>query len=210
MPSTFAPFFFSRSQNSQYVRGKCGDMKTKFINEPLPFSHQIRQKIYDLLLPPRPIVIDVITPKIHPGMNPLFSENIPEPRRRHPAFILPLALTDTKHHLLLIIQIHIRMIRRKPREKIHRRIPIQRLIHPTVEKIPRIVNTRHRQHAGKKLRPAEKRDHRMRRAHTAPRRNRKDAARLRADKGQNLLDDIIVIRFLPRRAPLLIAPYIRP
>ena len=33
---------------------------------------------------------------------------------------------------------------------------------------------------------------------------------LRPDERQNLLDDIVVIRFLPRRAPALIAPDVRP
>ena len=62
----------------------------------LSFAEQEGQVILDLLIPPAPVVIDVVAPEIHPCVNPLRVEHALDARGALLEHVLPRALTDAE------------------------------------------------------------------------------------------------------------------
>ena len=59
-------------------------------------TEDVRQEIAQLLLPPAPVVVDIVAPEVHPGMDALGREDVAHDAvvRR---LVLPAALADAEH-----------------------------------------------------------------------------------------------------------------
>ena len=90
----------------------------------LSFAEQERQVILDLLIPPAPVVIDVVAPEIHPCVNPLRIEHALDARGALLEHVLPRALTDAEDDFPLVVHADIRVTRRHAGEVVIRRIAV--------------------------------------------------------------------------------------
>ena len=133
-----------------------------------------REEITDLLFPPWPVMVDVKAPVVEPGIYTFLLE-YPVKKTLRIETVFPGALPYTEDDLFLIVDIDIGMSQRKVRHIRFRAVVIQNIIHPSAEEICGVVNTRHRKHAGKQVRPSQKSVCRVIGSHAAPGAEWKDA-----------------------------------
>ena len=156
-------------------------------------------------------MVDIVAPEVHPGMDALAREDVAHDGRRAAPLVLPTALADAEHDLLLVVEGDVRMVLWQVREEVDGRVLVERPVLPAVEEELRIVDAREGHHAPKEIRAAEEDDGRVQAAEAAADGNRQAArAILRADERQDFLDEVIVVILLTRGAPALVAPDVRP
>ena len=144
-------------------------------------------------------------------MNILAVEHVAHERRRAASLLLPTALSDTEHDAPLIVEVDIGVIAGHVREKVKRRIVVKCVVHPAVGEEFCVVDARESEHAVKEIGTAEECDGCMQTAEAASGGNGQTFARiLCAYEGDDLVDDVAVVLFLPLCAPRFVAPDIGP
>ena len=127
--------------NDIKLRHKKSRARRRGVISYLCLAEYMLHEIWELLSPPRPIVIHVISPEVRPVRHVLVVKDLVKLRRVHSHLVFPGTLPAAEDYVPLPVEVEPRMIVRHVRQEVNRRIVVHDVIHVIAEEPARIEQT---------------------------------------------------------------------
>ncbi len=166
-------------------------------------------EVWQLLAPPWPVMIAVVTPVVEPGRNTLLCEDGVELTSRPEGVFFPSALTDADADATLAIEVHPRVVAVHLCQEVLRRVGVGQIVVIVREAVVRVVEAREGDERIEDVRTAEEEDGGMHGSERAAG-GHEGLTVVVTDIGEKLFDKVVEVALLLLDAPATIASEVRP
>ena len=163
----------------------------------------------ELLAPPRPVMIAVVTPVVEPGRDAFLCEDGVELTSRPESVFFPSTLTDADADATLAIELHPRVVAVHLCQEVLRRVGVGQIIVVMWEAVVSVVETRHGDERVEDIRTTEEEDGGVHGSERAAG-GHEGLAVVVSDIREELLDEVVEVALLLLDAPAAIASEVRP
>ena len=161
----------------------------------LGLVQHVGQEVLDLLLPPGPVVVNVVAPVVAPGVHAQRAEGVVHDVLGAQAFLLPGALAAAQNDLAPVVKVDVGVVVRSIGQEVNGGVEVQGGVHPVAKEELRVVAAGERDDALEEVRAAQEGDKGVRGAKRAAHRKRTQVRAIAlVHEGNDLLAHVVVER----------------